>query len=55
LAASEHVGVVLMTVDVLDEAAAAFYERFGFVRLEADRSRPALAARVKDLQATFDD
>lgn len=53
LAAAEHVGIVLMTVDVLDDVAAAFYERFGFVRPEAARARPALAARVKDLQATF--
>ena len=55
LAAAEHVGIVLMTVDALDEAAAAFYERFGFVRLEATRTRPALAARIKDLQATFNE
>ena len=53
LAAAEHVGIVLMTVDALDEAAAAFYEHFGFVRLETARARPALAARIKDLKATF--
>jgi ribosomal protein S18 acetylase RimI-like enzyme len=54
LAAAEHVGIVLMTVDALDDEAAAFYERFGFVRLETAGARPALAARIKDLQATFD-
>ena len=53
LAAAEHVGIVLMTVDALDEAAATFSERFGFMRLAATRTRPALAARVKDLQLTF--
>ena len=53
LAAAEHVGIVLMTVDALDDAAAAFSERFGFVRLETTRTRPALAARLKDLQITF--
>lgn len=53
LAAAEHVGIVLMTVDAPDEAAATFYERYGFVRLEAARTRPALAARIKDLQTTF--
>jgi GNAT superfamily N-acetyltransferase len=53
LAAAEHVGVVLMTVDALDEAAATFYEHYGFMRLEAARARPALAARIKDLQITF--
>jgi len=53
LAAAEHVGIVLMTVDALDEAAAAFCERFGFVRLETARTRPALAARTKDLQITI--
>ena len=53
LAAAEHVGIVLMTVDAIDEPAAAFYERYGFVRLEAERARPALAARIKDLQATL--
>ncbi len=53
LAAAAHVGIVLMTVDAIDEAAAAFYARYGFVRLEAERTRPALAARVKDLQATL--
>ncbi len=54
LAAAEHVGIVLMTVDALDGTAAAFYERFGFVHLETPRARPSLAARIKDLQATFD-
>ncbi|TVR31079.1 MAG: GNAT family N-acetyltransferase [Nitriliruptor sp.] len=54
LAAAEHVGIVLMTVDAIDEAAAAFYERYGFVRLASERARPALAARIKDLQATLD-
>ena len=53
LAAAEHVGIVLMTVDALDEAAATFYERYGFTRLDTARTRPALAARIKDLQATF--
>ncbi len=53
LAAAEHVGIVLMTVDAIDAAAAAFYERYGFVRLETERTRPALAARIKDLQATL--
>jgi GNAT superfamily N-acetyltransferase len=53
LAAAEHVGIVLMTVDALDGAAAAFYERFGFVRLQTEGTRPALAARIKDLEATF--
>lgn len=53
LAAADHVGVVLMTVDAIDDAAAAFEERYGFVRLGTDRARPALAARIKDLQATF--
>jgi hypothetical protein len=42
-----------MTVDALDEAAATFYEHYGFMRLEAARARPALAARIKDLQITF--
>lgn len=53
LAATEHVGIVLMTVDAIDEATAAFYARYGFVRLETERTRPALAARIKDLQATL--
>lgn len=53
LAAAEHVGIVLMTVDALDEAAAAFYARYGFVLLETQQGRPALAARIKDLQATL--
>jgi len=53
LAAAEHVGIVLMTVDAIDELAATFYERYGFVRIEAQRARPALAARIKDLQATL--
>lgn len=53
LAAAEHVGIVLMTVDAIDETAAAFYAHYGFVRLEAERTRPALAARIKDLQATL--
>lgn len=54
LAAAEHVGIVLMTVDAIGEAAAAFHAYFGSVRLDVDRPRPALAARIKDLQATFD-
>lgn len=54
LAAAEHVGIVLMSVDAIDESAAAFYERYGFVRLEVERTRPALAARIKDLRATLD-
>lgn len=53
LAAAEHVGIVLMTVDAIDEPAATFDERYGFVRIEAQRARPALAARIKDLQATL--
>ena len=53
LAAAEHVGIVLMAVDALDEAVAAFAARFGFVRLERQRARPALAARIKDLQAVL--
>ncbi|TVP66988.1 MAG: N-acetyltransferase [Nitriliruptor sp.] len=53
LAAAEHVGIVLTTVDALDEHASAFYARYGFVRLELERGRPALAARIKDLQATL--
>lgn len=53
LAAAEHVGIVPMTVDAIDEPASAFSERYGFVRLEAERARPALAARIKDLQATL--
>lgn len=53
LAAAEHVGIVLMTVDALDETAAAFTARYGFVRLETQQGRPALAARIKDLQATL--
>jgi hypothetical protein len=42
-----------VTVDALDRAAAAFYERFGFVRLPTEGTRPALAARIKDLEATL--
>jgi GNAT superfamily N-acetyltransferase len=53
LAAAEHVGIVLLTVDALDERAAAFYEHYGFVRLVSERERPALAARIKDLQITL--
>ena len=53
LAAAAHVGIVLMTVDAVDEAAAAFYARYGFVHLETEGTRPALAARIKDLQATL--
>ena len=53
LAAAAHVGIVLMTIDAIDATAAAFHARDGFVRLEAERTRPALAARVKDLHATL--
>lgn len=53
LAAVEHVGIVLLTVDAIDEHAAAFYERYGFIRLDIERQRPTLAARIKDLQRTF--
>ena len=53
LAAAEHVGIVLMAVDALDEAVAAFTARYGFVRIETQQARPALAARIKDLQATL--
>lgn len=51
LQAGEHIGLVLIAVDALDEKAASFYERYGFVRLSAGSLR--LVARVKDLRATF--
>lgn len=53
VAATEHVAVVLLVVDALDEPAAAFYERYGFRRVPDSGERLRLLARVKDLRRTF--
>ena len=50
-AADEHVAVPLLVVDAIDEAAAAFYERFGFDRFPSDRLR--LGAKLTDIRRTF--
>ncbi|HEX9888210.1 MAG TPA: GNAT family N-acetyltransferase [Nitriliruptorales bacterium] len=52
IAATDHVAVVLLVVDALDDSAAAFYERYGFRRARGD-GRTRLLARVKDLRQTF--
>lgn len=52
IAATEHVAVVLLVVDAVDDTAAAFYERYGFRRAPGD-GRLRLLARVKDLRHTF--
>jgi ribosomal protein S18 acetylase RimI-like enzyme len=46
-----HVATPLLIVDALDEDAAAFYERYGFVPFP---DRPLrLGARLKDIRKTF--
>lgn len=53
IAATEHVAVVLLVVDAADDAAAGFYERYGFQRAPGG-GRLRLSARVKDLRRAFD-
>lgn len=53
--AAEHMAIVLLVVDALDDKAAGFYERYGFRRLEHSGIRLRLAARLKDLRRTFSD
>jgi ribosomal protein S18 acetylase RimI-like enzyme len=52
IAATEHVAVVLLVVDAVDDTAAGFYERYGFQR-SAGAGRLRLLARVKDLRRAF--
>lgn len=52
IATTEHVAVVLVVVDALDERAAVFYERHGFTRAPTG-GRQRLVARVKDLRRSF--
>lgn len=49
--ADEHVAVPLLVVDAIDEAAATFYERYGFLRMPSDRLR--LVARLRDVRRTL--
>lgn len=51
LAADQHVGVPLLVVDAIDEAAAGWYEGFGFKRFTDDPMR--LAIRLIDARLTF--
>lgn len=48
----EFAGVTVWAVDALDDQAAAFYERYGFVRWPVDGLR--LFLRIKDLGKTFE-
>lgn len=48
---SEVLGVVVMVVDALDEEAAQYYERYGFIRWPAGKLR--LFATLRDLRSTF--
>lgn len=48
LEASEKVGILGMAVEAKNEAAASFYERFGFVRLKGTRNRLVLPLSSMD-------
>lgn len=50
-ALSESIAVALLVVDAIDDRAASFYERYGFVRWPASGLR--LFARLKDISASF--
>lgn len=52
IAAAEHMAVVLLVVDAVDESAAGFYEHHGF-RRAASPSKLRLLARAKDLRRTL--
>jgi ribosomal protein S18 acetylase RimI-like enzyme len=52
IAATDNVAVVLLVVDAVDEAAAGFYERYGFQRAPGG-GRLRLLARVKDVRRAF--
>jgi ribosomal protein S18 acetylase RimI-like enzyme len=49
--ANDHVATPLLVVDALDEQAASFYKRYGFVELPEKPLR--LVARLKDIRKTF--
>lgn len=52
IAGDMHVATPLLVVDALDETAAGFYERYGFVPFP---DRPLrLGARLRDIRRTFD-
>lgn len=51
LRAALEVGIHIVVIDAIDEDAAAFYEKYGFVRWPAERLR--LFAKVSDLAVTF--
>lgn len=54
IATTEHVAVLLVVVDAVDERAAAFYERHGFTPAPAPAGgRRRLVARVKDLRRSL--
>ena len=51
IAGDMHVGTPLLVVDALDETAAAFYARYGFVPFP---DRPLrLGAKLRDIRRTF--
>ncbi len=49
---SNHIGIVAVVVDALDESTIAFYRRYGFQALERESSR-RLFIRLDDVKTLF--